>query len=77
MFDADFASLGTPEIEGNIWEAGSEHDKILLGVSLMTKDRILLNTIHFAAASTVSQAPLAQGLVLTTVVQTGSVSVSN
>jgi hypothetical protein len=36
----------------------------------MTKDRILLNTIHFAAANTVSQAPLAQGLVLTTVVQT-------
>ena len=69
MFDADFASLGTPEIEGNVWEAGSEHDQILLGVSFLTKDRILLNTTHFATANGASQAPLVERLVMTTVVQ--------
>jgi hypothetical protein len=46
MFGDEFARLGAPDIEGNIWETGSEHDMILLGVSFMMKDRILLNTIY-------------------------------
>jgi hypothetical protein len=69
IFGEEFASLGTPEIEGNIWEAGSEHDVILLGVSFMTKDRILLNTIHIAPATNAVQAELAEHLVMKSVVQ--------
>jgi hypothetical protein len=69
LFGDEFASLGTPDIEGNIWEAGSERDAILLGVSFMTKERILLNTIHVAGARNTTQAELATRLVMKSVVQ--------
>ena len=69
MFGEEFSSLGAPDIEGNIWEAGSEHDVILLGVSLMTKDCILLNTIHIAPASNAAEVELAAHLVMKSVVQ--------
>jgi hypothetical protein len=69
MFGGEFASLGAPDIEGNIWEAGSEHDVIVLGVSFMTKDRVLLNTIYIAPANKAAQAELAEHLLVKSVVQ--------
>src|SRR5262249_45329229 len=69
LFGDEFASLGAPDVEGNIWEAGSEHDEILLGVSFMVKDRVLLNTIYIAPANEPGQAEFAEHLVLKSAVQ--------
>ena len=74
IFGKEFASLGTPEIEGNIWEAGKEREQILLGVSFMTKNRILLNTIHIASAKDASQTGVAERLLIKSVVKTSPVT---
>lgn len=69
LFGEEFASLGTPDIEGTVWEAGSEPDVILLGVSFMTKERILLNTIHIAGAQKTTQTELASELTMKSLVR--------
>ena len=70
VFGGEFALFGRPEIEGNIWEAGREREEILLGMSFMSKNRILLNTIHIASANNTSQSALAERLLIKSVVQT-------
>jgi hypothetical protein len=69
IFGDEFASLGAPELEGSIWEAGGERDAILLGVSFKTKGRILLNTIHVASTNKATQSELGERLVMKTIVQ--------
>jgi hypothetical protein len=63
---AEFRSLGTRSIEGNIWKAGGEKDAMLLGVSLASKDQVLLNAIHIADARQTSITVLAPDLAITT-----------
>ena len=53
-------------IEGNVWQAGAESDGVILGVSLMTKQQIVLNTLHFASADTACTSVLDSGLVIVT-----------
>ena len=53
-------------VEGNIWEAGSETDGLLLGVSFATKSQVLLNTLHYAEIGKTTTSQLARGLVVVT-----------
>ena len=53
-------------VEGNIWEAGSESDSVLLGISFSTKDQVLLNTLHIAEMGRTSSSELAPGLIVKT-----------
>ena len=53
-------------VEGNIWEAGSDPDAILVGVSFATKDRVLLNTVHIAEMGKTTTSQLATGLFVVT-----------
>jgi hypothetical protein len=66
IFGDDFATLGTQEIEGDIWKAGGDPDALLLGVSFVTRDRILLNTIHIARPGRSARSVLAKGLSIST-----------
>ena len=53
-------------VEGNIWEAGSDPDAILVGVSFATKDQVLLNTLHIAEMGKTTTSQLARGLFVVT-----------
>jgi hypothetical protein len=66
LFGNEYKRLGTRRIEGNIWEAGSDPDAILLGVSFDTGNQILLNTIHVAEIDKPTQTTLASGLIIRT-----------
>ncbi len=54
------------ELEGNIWEAGGEASRLLLGVSFSTRDKIMMNTIHVAGIASTSQSEIANGLLVVT-----------
>ncbi len=49
-------------IEGNVWRAGADSDAVLLGISFVSRDRVLLNTIHIAALDSSTAFPLAAGI---------------
>src|SRR6266496_2001352 len=49
-------------IEGNVWRAGDDSNAVLLGISFVTRDRVLLNTIHIAALDTSTAFPLGAGI---------------
>ena len=66
IFGSEFRSLGTTQVEGNIWRAGGDPDALLLGVSFATPQRILLNSIHVARPHQTSRSVLAQGLTIRT-----------
>jgi hypothetical protein len=53
-------------IEGTIWQAGADPDAILLGVSFLTNNQVLLNTIHIAKPGKTTQSTLDSGLVIKT-----------
>ena len=55
-------------VEGNIWEAESDPDAILIGVSFATKDQVLLNSVHIAKMGKTTSSHLAPGLVVMTTV---------
>src|SRR5437879_1085397 len=61
-----FGEPQAQQIEGNIWEAGGEHNSIILGVSFSTKDRIWLNTLHNADPEKASESALTTGLTMKT-----------
>jgi hypothetical protein len=66
IFGDEYATPGTQSIQGTIWQAGGDHDALLLGVSFVAGRQILLNTIHIANPHKVSQSSLAPGLVIET-----------
>ena len=53
-------------VEGNIWEAGSESNSVILGISFSTKNQVLLNTLHIAEMGRTSSSELAPGLIVKT-----------
>jgi len=56
----------TDSIEGNIWQAQSEPDALLLGVSFDDGKQILLNTIHIAEIDKPSTSEVDRGIVVKT-----------
>jgi hypothetical protein len=61
-FGDDYRHFGTRVIEGNVWEAGGDPDGIVLGISFVTADQVLLNTLHVANRGGSSRLELAPGL---------------
>jgi hypothetical protein len=53
-------------IEGNIWEAGGEPSAITLGLSLATRDLVLVNMHHYAPARSAARSERVRGLQITT-----------
>ena len=53
-------------LEGNIWEAGADPDALILGVSFVSGDRILMNTMHIAHPAGRDESEIAKGLVVRT-----------
>jgi len=58
-------SIGT-QIEGNIWEAGSESGAVTLGISASENGRVLLNTLHSANPNSAVASAIAHGLTIKT-----------
>ncbi len=53
-------------LEFNVWQAGADAGWLRLGVTVMTSDRILMNTVHIAHADKRDVSTLAEGLTLAT-----------
>lgn len=50
----------------DLWQAGTEPNGLFLGVSFSTKDRVLLNTLHFASPDSARESKLDRGLLIRT-----------
>jgi len=65
-FQSTYHTKKTEKIEGNIWQAGADPDALLLGLSFMTKDQVLLNTIHIVKPGKATQSEVDSGIVVKT-----------
>lgn len=57
--------FGEPRLtkhEADFWEAGSDPDALILGISFASKTRIWLNTLHVAFPNKISTTQLAPGV---------------
>jgi hypothetical protein len=66
LFGGQYRARKADNIEGDIWQASSDTDALILGVSFATKHQILLNTLHVAKVHAKSTAELDKGLYITT-----------
>jgi hypothetical protein len=53
-------------VEVNLWRASADADAMALGVSLVAKDRVFVNTIHLAWPNKPSRSEILRGLVVRT-----------
>jgi hypothetical protein len=65
-FQDEYRTAVREQIEGNVWQAGADPDAILLGVSFMTHDQVLLNTIHIVKPGKPTQSLLDRDVVIKT-----------
>ena len=66
VFQGQYRTLPTQTIEATVWQAGAEQDALLLGVSFVSSNRVLLNTVHVAKPDSTSVSPLDRGIVMKT-----------
>jgi hypothetical protein len=66
LFQGEWRTVPAQTIKGEIWQAGGEPDGLLLGVSFSTKDRLLLNSLHFVKPDGNSESKLDPGLFIRT-----------
>jgi hypothetical protein len=64
--DTDARTGPTEVIDGSIWEAGADPDTLTLGVSFVSGNRIVMNTVHIAHPETRGESAIAKGLVVRT-----------
>lgn len=50
----------------SLWEAGADPDAIVIGVSVMDRNRIYMNMIHTAIVGERRQSEIAEGVTITT-----------
>jgi hypothetical protein len=62
-FQGTYRTVSSDKIEGDIWQADADPDALSLGVSFMTKDQVLLNTIHTVKPGKVTRFNLDSGLI--------------
>ena len=65
-YHAEYHTLPTENIEGNIWLASGDSDALVLGVSFATKKKILLNTLFVAKPNGISVGKIDRGIVIRT-----------
>jgi hypothetical protein len=61
-----FGAKNGTRLEGNIWEAGTDSDGIVLGVSFSTKNKTFLNSLFILDPDKPSEYEFAKGLVVKT-----------
>ena len=66
VFQGTYHTARTQTIEGNIWQAGTDPDAILFGVSFTSQNQILLNTIHIAKLGSESTSEIDRRLIVRT-----------
>ena len=66
VFQGEYDTTRKDTIEGNIWQAGTDPDTILFGLSFSTKKQVLLNTIHVAKVDGGSTSEIDRGLIVRT-----------
>ena len=66
VYQGEYHTLPSQTIEGNIWQASSLPDGLVLGVSFATKKQVLLNTLHLAQPDKVSASELDRDIVVRT-----------
>jgi hypothetical protein len=59
-------TLQKAPIRVDIWKAGGEPGALILGVSFLTNERVLLNTVHIAMPDRLSRFELARGVAVET-----------
>ena len=64
--DEDNTTDLSQEIEGNIWLAGADPDKMILGVSFVSRGSIYMNTLHIAYPDRREVLEIEPGLVIIT-----------
>lgn len=64
--ETDDRTAANEVIEVNIWEAGADPDALTLGVTVMNRNRILMNTLHVAHPAARDESAIAKGLVVRT-----------
>jgi hypothetical protein len=65
-FQGVYHTRKTDSIEGDIWQASGESDRLILGVSFDTSKQALLNTLHIARPEKQTSSELDRGLFITT-----------
>lgn len=65
-FQGEYHTTKRQRIEGDIWQAGADPDALLLGVSFMTKNQVLLNTLHIAKPDNATESEIDAGIVVKT-----------
>ncbi len=68
--DEDNTSKVGQEIEGNIWLAGSEPEGLILGVSFVSNNHIVMNSMHFAHIGDKNDSEIVPGLFVATTPRT-------
>jgi hypothetical protein len=66
VYQGEYHTLPSQTIEGNIWQASSLPDGLMLGVSFATKKQVLLNTLHLAEPDKVSASEVDRDIVVRT-----------
>ena len=66
VFQGKYHTTRKDTIEGNIWQAGTDPNVILFGVSFSAGKRVLLNTIHIANVESESTSEIDRGLIIRT-----------
>ncbi len=66
VFQGEHPTSPKEMVEVTIWQAGSEPDGLLLGISFSTKGRVLLNTLHLAETDHTSQSQSDHSLLIRT-----------
>ena len=58
----NFNDVSHGSVEGNIWEAGMEKNGIIFGISWVTGNQVILNTLHFAQIDKLEADEIAPGV---------------
>jgi hypothetical protein len=66
VFQGEYHTKKTQRIEASFWQAGTERNTLLLGVSFTSDNQILLNTIHVANVNRASTSEIDRGIVVRT-----------
>ena len=61
-----FNDVTTGDVEGNIWIAGGESNGLIFGISWVTGNQIILNTLQFAPIDEVENTEIAPGVIFST-----------
>jgi hypothetical protein len=66
VFQGEYRTTRSQNIEGNVWQSGTDPGVILFGLSFPTGKQVLLNTIHVAQLGRASRSEIDPGITVRT-----------